>query len=79
MKCPRCDGAGELPPKPPVLTSQQLTVLEQLALGMSHPEVARRMHLAVSTVRTYSFRARRYFGVASTKEAVAKARLWDVI
>jgi DNA-binding CsgD family transcriptional regulator len=46
---------------------------------MSHPEVARRMHLAVSTVRTYSFRARRYFGVASTKEAVAKARLWDVI
>lgn len=79
MKCPRCDGLGAVSDIPPVLSARQVEILTLMASGLDHPEVAYRLHLGLNTVYTYTQRARRYLGVTSTRDAVAKAQAWGVI
>jgi DNA-binding CsgD family transcriptional regulator len=62
-----------------LLSKREREVLELLASGMTHPDIARELWLGLNTVYAHSKRIRRYFGVHTTLEAVAKARLWDVI
>lgn len=61
------------------LSPRQLEVLGLLASGLDHPEIAHRLYLGLNTVYSHTKAIRRYFGVHSTFEAIAKARLWDVI
>lgn len=66
---------------PPVtkLFPRRLEVLELLAKGMSHGQIARAMHISYNTARSHTLYIRHFFGVHSNVEAVEKARLWDVI
>lgn len=66
---------------PPVtkLFPRRLEVLEYLAQGLSHGQIAKKMYLSYNTVRSHTLYIRHFFGVHSNVEAVAKARLWDVI
>lgn len=79
MKCPRCSGTGSVSDKPPRLRPRELDALKLLAQNLNHPAVAKRMHIELNTVYQYSKRIRAFFGAESTQEAIAKARLWDVI
>lgn len=79
MKCPRCDGTGRVSDKPPTLRPRELEALRLLAQGLNHPTVAKRMFVGLNTAYQYSKRIRAYFGAKSTREAVAKAVLWDVV
>lgn len=51
----------------------------ELAQGLSHRQIARKMHLSYNTVRSHTLYLRHFFGVHSNVDAVAKARLWDVL
>lgn len=66
---------------PPVtkLFPRRLEVLKYLALGLSHGQIAKKMHLSYNTVRSHTLYIRHFFGVHSNVEAVTKARLWGVI
>ena len=79
MKCPRCDGHGSIEDLPPRLSRRQAQVLKLLAEGLTHAEVAQRLYLGLNSVYTHTKRIRRYFGVHTTPEAVAKAQAWEVI
>ena len=79
MECPRCGGAGVVADVPPKLSARQVEILALIASGMNHSKVARTLHLGLNTVYTYTARTRRYLGVTSTAEAVAKAQAWGVI
>lgn len=65
--------------KPPVLTERQLEVLRLLARGLSHRQIAKRLDRSFETIRSHSLLIRHFFGVHSNVDAVAKARLWDVL
>lgn len=79
MKCPRCEGSGEVAAKPPSLSSRQVEILALMAKGYDHPAVARKLFLGLNTVYTHTNRARRSLGVTSTTEAITKAQAWGVI
>jgi LuxR family maltose regulon positive regulatory protein len=61
------------------LSKRELEVLQLMSSGLDHPGVAKKLWLGLNTVYAHTKRIRRYFGVHSTREAIAKARLWDVI
>lgn len=63
----------------PELSPRMAQVLSLLAEGKGQHVIATTLFLGVHTVRCYTAAVRRYFGVKSNRDAVAKARLWDVI
>jgi DNA-binding NarL/FixJ family response regulator len=66
---------------PPVtnLFPRRLEVLEYLAQGLSHGQIAKKMQLSCNTVRSHTLYLRHFFGVHSNVDAVAKARKWDLL
>ncbi|HEY5846717.1 MAG TPA: LuxR C-terminal-related transcriptional regulator [Microlunatus sp.] len=56
------------------LTVREAEVLELIATGMSNREIAARLYLATSTVKSYTNSIYRRLGVASRTEAIAEAR-----
>jgi DNA-binding CsgD family transcriptional regulator len=78
MLCPHCKGAL-FTSRPPRLSPRRLEILLLLSGGLEHPDVAKKLHMGLNTVYDHTKAIRRYFGVRTTFEAVAKARLWDVI
>ena len=64
---------------PPVLSGRQLEVLRLLAEGMSHRQIGKRLDRSFHTIRTHTLFIRRYFGVHSNVDAVAKAKVWGLI
>jgi DNA-binding CsgD family transcriptional regulator len=63
----------------PVMRERQVEILQLLADGLSHNQIAKRLFLSYHTVRSHTLLIRHYFGVHSNVDAVAKARIWDVI
>lgn len=61
------------------LSPRQMEILKLLASGLDHPNVAHKLFLGLNTVYSHTKAIRRYFGVHTTFEAVAKARTWGVI
>ena len=49
-------------------------ILERTAGGFSAPEIARDLHISTATVKTHLRSLYRKLGVASRREAVARAR-----
>lgn len=78
MKCAEC-GAVRPAIKPPTLSARQIEVLTLLASGMDAPAVARTLFLGLNTVYQHTKRIRRFCGVSTTREAVAKAQSWGLI
>lgn len=74
MKCPECGSA-----KPPSLRPRELEALKLLAEDLDPIKAALAMFVTTNTIHQYARRIRTFFGVESNAEAVAKARLWDVI
>jgi len=56
------------------LTAREAQVLELIAIGLSNREIATRLFVATSTVKSYTNSIFRRLGVASRMEAVAEAR-----
>jgi DNA-binding NarL/FixJ family response regulator len=56
------------------LTSREREVLELIAAGLSNREIAGRMYVATSTVKSYTNSIFRRLGVSSRTQAVAEAR-----
>ena len=56
------------------LTARELEVLELLAIGLSNRDIAARLFVATSTVKSYTNSIFRRLGVGSRTEAVAEAR-----
>jgi LuxR family transcriptional regulator, maltose regulon positive regulatory protein len=81
---PRVDGAppSSMPPAQPLvepLTHRELEVLALIAAGLTNREIAERLFLALDTVKGHN---RRIFGKLAVKrrtEAVAKARVLDLL
>ena len=77
MKCRTC--GSEVPDSPPTLRPRERETLEHMARGASHADIARAMFISLNTAYQYTKRVRLFFGVTTCEEAVAKARLWDVL
>ena len=56
------------------LTTRELQVLELMAIGLSNREIAARLFVATSTVKSYTNSIFRRLGVGSRTEALAEAR-----
>ena len=56
------------------LTAREAEVLELIAIGLSNSEIAARLFVATSTVKSYTNSIFRRLGVASRTEAIAEAR-----
>jgi len=56
------------------LTAREAEVLELIAAGLSNSEIAARLFIATSTVKSYTNIIFRRLGVASRTEAIAEAR-----
>jgi LuxR family maltose regulon positive regulatory protein len=56
------------------LTAREAEVLELIAVGLSNNEIAARLFVATSTVKSYTHSIFRRLGVASRTEAIAEAR-----
>jgi DNA-binding CsgD family transcriptional regulator len=66
--------AGDAPPACAPLTSRELDVLAQVALGCTNSEAAQRLSLKPETVKSYLRSAAAKLGTRTRHEAVAKAR-----
>jgi LuxR family transcriptional regulator, maltose regulon positive regulatory protein len=70
--------AGHQPLVDP-LTARELEVLELLAIGLSNRDIAARLFVATSTVKSYTNSIFRRLGVGSRTEAVAEARAQQLL
>ena len=61
------------------LTGREREVLEVIAGGLSNPEIAARLYVATSTVKSYTNSIFRRLGVTSRTQAVAEARALHLI
>ena len=68
----RCTQANQALDEP--LTERELEILQLIAAGLNSPEIAQRLHLAVSTVRWYLRRAYSKLEVHNRCAAIARAR-----
>jgi DNA-binding NarL/FixJ family response regulator len=59
--------------EPCVLAEREIEVLQMVALGMTDAEIAKRLHLAKSTVKTYLARCYEKLGVRDRTGAVVRA------
>jgi DNA-binding CsgD family transcriptional regulator len=66
--------AGDDDEDGPSLTSRELDVLAQVAMGCTNAEAARRLSLKPETVKSYLRSAAVKLGTRSRLEAVSKAR-----
>ncbi|MBK9124225.1 MAG: hypothetical protein IPM16_14060 [Chloroflexi bacterium] len=56
------------------LTGRERQILALIAEGLSDQEISARLHLAVSTVKTYNRQIYQKFGVKNRRQAVARAK-----
>ena len=63
----------------PGLSDLQREVLGLLAQGHSVAAIAKTLWKSIPTIRYHEKRIRAYFGVTTTRDALAKAREWDVV
>jgi len=61
------------PGEPPSLTAREIAVLEAIAHGLTHRQVARRLGLQESTVHTYAKRLRRKLRASNKAELTRRA------
>jgi len=76
------DGGGAIPPVQPLLdplTERELDVVRLVAEGLTNREIADRLVVAVSTVKTHLNRAYAKLGVGNRTEAAARARELDML
>lgn len=57
--------------KPPLLTAQQMNVLELLSMGASETEIARAMQLSYSGVRHHVDSLKKKFSVSTREELIS--------
>jgi LuxR family maltose regulon positive regulatory protein len=76
---PQGYGLGTNQPLPDLLTAREREVLELIASGLSNQEIASRLFIAHSTVKSYINRIFRKLGVESRTKAVVRARELQVI
>jgi LuxR family maltose regulon positive regulatory protein len=69
--------AGERLPEPP--TERELEVLALIAAGNSNQEIAARLFVSTSTVKTHINRLYRKLGTRSRTQAIARAREVDLL
>jgi ATP/maltotriose-dependent transcriptional regulator MalT len=61
------------------LTDREREVLELIAAGLSNREIAARMYVATSTIKSYTNSIFRRLGVSSRTQAVAEARALNLL
>ena len=71
---PQGYGLGTNQPLPELLTAREREVLELIASGLSNQEIASRLFVAHSTVKSYVNRVFRKLGVESRTKAIVRAR-----
>jgi LuxR family maltose regulon positive regulatory protein len=76
---PQGYGLGTNQPLPELLTAREQEVLELIASGLSNQEIASRLFVAHSTVKSYVNRIFRKLGVESRTKAVVRARELQLI
>jgi DNA-binding NarL/FixJ family response regulator len=61
---PEKNGTGNAQPQLSDLTTRQIEVLRELALGLSSREIAQKLHIAEKTVEHHRSRIRQFLGIA---------------
>jgi ATP/maltotriose-dependent transcriptional regulator MalT len=61
------------------LTDREREALELIAAGLSNSEIAARMYVATSTIKSYANSTFRRLGVSSRTQAVAEARALNLL
>ncbi len=72
---------GSQPPQGPeeALTRREMEVLRLLAAGLSNPEIAEILSIALSTVKTHTLRIYSKFKVHNRTQAVTQAQEWKLL
>jgi LuxR family maltose regulon positive regulatory protein len=61
------------------LSERELEVLQLIAAGLTNPEIASRLFLALNTVKVHTRNIYGKLGVNSRTQAVARARAWGIL
>jgi LuxR family maltose regulon positive regulatory protein len=61
------------------LSEREIDILECLAEGLSNREIAHRLTISLSTVKTHTRNIYTKLGVNSRTQAIAQARAWGII